>query len=640
MRRPRLLGFAPFIALLGACTIGARDDETSDTAKSPERWDTRNDPAYVDGTFVLTADDLPLSAQTPTIPTPGDYWATYRDSINVRWDGDQPSPAEKYEQAFSKPGVALDVSNRFGIRAQTSRKECSTSAECTDLKDGSTCAIARGETKGRCIPTWWGICPGWSASAYMEPPPRDPVTRNGVTFYPGDLMALLALVYDRAPMPTKFISSRCNVEDPPTDGSGRFVDTTCRDMNPATLHAVLANLVGLRHQGLVVERTATLQVWNQPVRGYRVTNAVGGKLKEITRDDAIRMTGADLTFSEILASTAIKRSEAKTGSYKSTAAGQLIFRTAGTGDADLYVKKGAAASQSSYDCASTSTSASEECRVNVAVGDEIFYSVLGYTDATASLSVGQSAQQAAYTFNPNAKRFYHVQLDLDWITEARPTRTSPASFASSYVRTDRLEYILEANEQGRLEGGEYLGASRTQHPDFMWWPTAKPRGAVPGTQITYEDIKSLLDESTGAVTPPDAGAPADAGGSNDAGVTADAGGTLDAGTVADADAAPDVRTGPVTLFSNVSLSQNQSRLAFLDAPPGHTFSVTTTGTGDVDLYVQLNGAPTLTSYVCKSDGYTASERCDVRPPAAGGLYQIMVYGFGASNTVTAVANIN
>ena len=44
-------------------------------------------------------------------------------------------------------------------------------------------------------------------------PTVNPVVRNGVTFYPGDLEGILSLVYSRN-LPTKFLSSRCDKEDP------------------------------------------------------------------------------------------------------------------------------------------------------------------------------------------------------------------------------------------------------------------------------------------------------------------------------------------------------------------------------------------------------------------------------------------
>src|SRR5262245_21476523 len=72
-----------------------------------EAWNAANNPAYVDNSFVYDVAALPVTGETSTPPTPGDYWATARDSINVRWDGEQSqSPAEKVEAALGKTGFA------------------------------------------------------------------------------------------------------------------------------------------------------------------------------------------------------------------------------------------------------------------------------------------------------------------------------------------------------------------------------------------------------------------------------------------------------------------------------------------------------------------------------------------------------
>jgi hypothetical protein len=119
----------------GTAARRGRDDRSVVRVGSSATRCTRNNPAFVDATFVYEVDRLPLEGQTKIAPTPADYWPTYKDSVNVRWDGDELSPAEKYEKAFDKPGLALDLSRLSGIRAQTHRKECEKTEECSDLKD-------------------------------------------------------------------------------------------------------------------------------------------------------------------------------------------------------------------------------------------------------------------------------------------------------------------------------------------------------------------------------------------------------------------------------------------------------------------------------------------------------------------------
>jgi hypothetical protein len=48
-------------------------------------------------------------------PIPGDYWATYRDSLNVKWDGSaSPSAAEKYGRAFGRTDARTWSRRRTG----------------------------------------------------------------------------------------------------------------------------------------------------------------------------------------------------------------------------------------------------------------------------------------------------------------------------------------------------------------------------------------------------------------------------------------------------------------------------------------------------------------------------------------------
>ena len=82
------------------------------------------------------------------------------------------------------------------------------------------------------------------------------------------------------------------------------------------------------------------------------------------------------TFSEgaatvnVLPTTSLAKGAMRRGIYRATVAGELIFRTSGTGDADLYIKKGSEPSMTSYDKASEGPTATEEARITVAVGDQ------------------------------------------------------------------------------------------------------------------------------------------------------------------------------------------------------------------------------------------------------------------------------
>jgi hypothetical protein len=566
-------------------------------SEDAERWDAKNDPATVDGTFIYEVDRLPLTGSTKAAPIPADYWATYKDSVNVRWDGEASlSPAEKWEKAFNKPGLAKRVSELYGIRKQTSRKECSQTSECADLKDGSECAIARGETKGRCIPTWWGVCHGWAPYAFSEPAAKKAVVRGDVTFYPGDLEGLMSLAYGER-LPTKFLSTRCNTKDSATDASGRVIAGECRDMNPGSFHVVAANMLGLRQQGFVYDRTWDAEVWNQPVRGFAITNLKDGKLTEVTKAEAIKLAGIDVAWSELLAKTELLKDASKIVEYKATADGELQFATSGTGDADLYVSVNGEPSKTAFTCKSDGGSSVELCKVTVKNGDTVKALVLGYADKSeANVRLGLVKTNADYTFNTTAARFFHVKMDFRYIVEANTARESRIDQADRFTQTDKLEYILEADAAGKIVGGEWIGASLTSHPDFVWWPSGKPTTAVAEGNIAYADLKALNDESAGVTS----------------------GGTT-----------PAPAPTPVTTVLATNASVPTAGLSYtVGVKGGEKLRVEmATTAGSANVYVRIGRAPTTTSFTCKGTavaGSTNLKACELVAPAAGGSYYVKV----------------
>ncbi len=115
------------------------------------------------------------------------------------------------------------------------------------------------------------------------------------------------------------------------------------------------------------------------VYGYAASSV---KLDLVSPDAA-----AQTTTLELVASTSIAKGTSKTGSYTATAAGKLTFRSTGTGDADLYLKKNAAATPASYDVKSEGSTAVETAAITVAAGDRVYFNLFGYSASTARLVV-------------------------------------------------------------------------------------------------------------------------------------------------------------------------------------------------------------------------------------------------------------
>ncbi|MEQ1506399.1 MAG: M4 family metallopeptidase [Myxococcota bacterium] len=71
-----------------------------------------------------------------------------------------------------------------------------------------------------------------------------------------------------------------------------------------------------------------------------------------------------------------------------------------------------------------------------------------------------------------------------------------------------------------------------------------------------------------------------------------------------------------------------------EAPAGaDALQFVTTGTGDVDLYVQRGVPPTVEAHDCASEGPGSDERCELRPASAG-TYHVLLHGYGPFSNVT------
>ena len=457
------------------------------------RWDMFNNPFVADPTFTADVFGLPISGSVATPPWPGWFWPTVDDSINFRWNPSAPSASEKVELAFGIKGFTDAVSNKYGVSGQSYRAVCTSEGQCPN---GERCARRAGTppgTSGRCIPAWWGIDHGRAAASILEPMPLKAVQRGGQTLEVPDIDALLALIYAGSHT-YKLVGQRSNAESIATDLLGRPLDLIDRDIDAGAFHILVANRVGLRNESVVVDRMMNHEVWNQPVLSFQVANAVDGQLPEITESMAIRATGLDLATQIILGPTPLTIGERRSGTLVAPIDGDYIVGTLGTGDVDLYVKIGEPATDQNADRKGYGGNSFERCRLQATAGSMIHWTVVGY----ARSSIFQvwiavpTGVPIRYTSNPDASRFFLVDMDVVWLTEAHPTAASRS--LNDYTRTDKLRYILETDSAGTIIGGEWIGDSLRHHPDFVWWPLPLPQNTS-FAGLTYTVIRALLLES-------------------------------------------------------------------------------------------------------------------------------------------------
>jgi hypothetical protein len=340
------------------------------------------------------------SAKFEPAPWPGSYWPVYADGINYRWNSPDLSPSEKYATAYGLNVKAFTdtISRSNGILSQSWRRSCSQNAHCNGLNDGSVCGIRRGETKGYCIPGWFGICHAWAPAAFLEKEPRCAVKKGTVTFQPFDIKALLTQVYDGASVTTVFTGARFNGPDSPanTDSYGRYNDAARRDLGAGFFHIAITNIMGKFKKSFIVDVTAGSEVWNQPVRSYDIATITPLTLKQ----------GAKTYFG-----------------------------------------------------------------VNT------------------------------YPFNSAAVSLAYVNTKFRWIVESEENGPLvETGKVDEYTQTRNYEYLLELDAQKNIIGGEWVGRSRTNHPDFLWFPTDRPAAStVTNVGLSYRNVLELLDASVRCV---------------------------------------------------------------------------------------------------------------------------------------------
>src|SRR5262249_29567154 len=150
-----------------------------------------------------------------------------------------------------------------------------------------------------------------------------------------------------------------------------------------------------------------------------------------------------------------------------------VVMTGSGGDADLYVSFNSAPTASAYTCRPYTDGPNETCEVAVPAGaTKMYVAVNGYSAASYALAIttGMSAS-GTYQFNPNAAFFYNVHMEVDYISEAPSEQDGNlGARIDDYTKTDKYDFVLEVNSAGNVIGGEWIGESKTAHPDFLWLP--------------------------------------------------------------------------------------------------------------------------------------------------------------------------
>ena len=228
-----------------------------------EAWQGFSSPEILSSGFTHSYFSLPLEGTTsyngPRYWS-SDYWPSKAGGINNRWSSSNPTG---FRNNSPKRNEVLRMTrNQIATLAPSEKYDIFMGRYDYPLKQQVAASVS--ET----AQDWEGICHGWVVAAlhHSEPTPKNVVNADGVVipFGSSDIKALITYFYsiDQSHAPT--VGHRCNF------GQWTGGETDCdQDLNAGAFHIIIANRIGLAHEGIIMDVERMDQVWNQPVVAYR-----------------------------------------------------------------------------------------------------------------------------------------------------------------------------------------------------------------------------------------------------------------------------------------------------------------------------------------------------------------------------------
>lgn len=281
---------------------------------SAATWNRANSPANFDSEYKTSFWFLPKKGKIKR-PWSGDYWPTYKGGITYRWaDNSVRKDSQRY---FYRINSMRSIGENDRDIYQLSP------AEKWDLYRGDANWTLTKHERNRTkiyskndIPKWEGLCHGWAPATLIFKNPK-PVTVTGakghkISFGSSDIKALMTyhMHLNKRGSKTQFLGSRCNLDfkklgNELRDGEisrARYNKLTesikCgQDTNAGAFHVVLANEIGKRRTGFIMDATRDAEVWNHPIYSYetKVLNkrgkvspgAANGTKREVTVETTV-----------------------------------------------------------------------------------------------------------------------------------------------------------------------------------------------------------------------------------------------------------------------------------------------------------------------------------------------------------------
>ena len=231
--------------------------------------------------------DILLSYNDPVKPWEGSYWPTYKGGLAYRWQ------TNSFNESITDQNKYKNYTKEEAYKLSGSEIQNLSPAEKYDLWQenwdptshnsllGNQINMAKSASTNEGIPTWVGLCNGWSLASISEKEPKNSVTVNNskgqkITFHPSDIKALASQYYFDAPKQygdkpliyLSYIGESCDE----TGEISSFRNRRCKFVHPMAFHLVLRNYSKNKQPFIMDLDESSLrdQIWNHPISGYKM----------------------------------------------------------------------------------------------------------------------------------------------------------------------------------------------------------------------------------------------------------------------------------------------------------------------------------------------------------------------------------
>lgn len=228
-----------------------------------EAWEGFSSPDIFSSGFTHDFKKLPLEGSVEIGPRAwsGDYWASKKGSINIRWNS--PSKEGFDYTSPTKSQVARMGLNELAMLSPTEKYDLFTGRYNYPLKREAASSASK------LASDWAGICNGWAPASlfHNEPTPKVMTNPDGIQipFGSSDIKALISYFYAfHHDTGTDQMGLRCFF------GSWMGGMRNCaEDLNAGAFHIVITNKLGLQKEGFLVDVDRFREVWNQPAVAFK-----------------------------------------------------------------------------------------------------------------------------------------------------------------------------------------------------------------------------------------------------------------------------------------------------------------------------------------------------------------------------------